>query len=115
MTKEDILAKARRENKGADIVTMEAQTKANSIAGAATLLIGTALYVFESMRYDRELPEFWAVYFVYWAVYGFSKFLLLRRRGVKPQSWIWLVYGLVMLCLTVPALLKTFQLLKAGA
>ena len=115
MTKEDILAKARKENKGADIVTMEAQTKANSIAGAATLLIGTALYLIESMRYDRELPEFWAVYFVYWAVSGFAKFLLLRKRGVQKQSWIWLLYGVVMLFMTVLALIKTFQQLKAGA
>ena len=115
MTKEDILAKARKENKGADIVTMEAQTKANSIAGAATLLIGAVLYMIESMRYDRELPEFWAVYFVYWAVYGFSKFLLLRRRGVKKQSWLWLAYGVFMLFMTILALIKTFQKLRAGA
>jgi hypothetical protein len=115
MTKEDILAKARKENKGADIVMLEANAKANGIAGAAVILCGSLIGLFANMYYDREVPEIWVMIFTYWASHGLSKFILLRKRGCQKQSWVWLIYGAVMTVMVVLAIIRTVNFWKAGA
>ncbi|MBP0989028.1 MAG: hypothetical protein J6S92_12230 [Oscillospiraceae bacterium] len=115
MTKEDILAKARKENKGADVVMLEANAKANGIAGAASMLIGAVLILLSQRFCDREVPEIWVMIFTYWASHGLSKFILLRKRGCQKQSWVWLIYGAVMTVMVVLAIIRTVNFWKAGA
>lgn len=115
MTKEDILAKARKENKGADVVMLEANAKANGIAGAASMLIGAVLNLLSQRFCDRDVPEFWVMIFTYWASLGLSKFILLRKRGCQKQSWVWLIYGAVMTVMVVLAIIRTVNFWKAGA
>ena len=115
MTKEDILAKARKENKGADVVMLEANAKANGIAGAASMLIGAVLILLSQRFCDRDVPEFWAMFFMYWGVHGVAKSVLLRKRGCQKQSWVWLIYGAVMTVMVVLAIIRTVNFWKAGA
>ena len=114
MNKEEILFKARVENKGADIVALEAEAKAKGVAGSAAMIIGALLNLIAVIKYDREMPEFYAVFFGYWAVFGISKFILLRKRGAGNQSWTWIAYGIIMAVMTVLAVMKTIALWKAG-
>lgn len=113
MNKEDILAKARRENKGGDLVDLEIQSKSRGIAGAAAMLLGAVLNLICDIRFDRSLPEFWVMFFCYAAALGFSDFILGIRRGRKKQSAVWLIYGLVMLLMTVLAVMRLFAKVKA--
>ncbi len=115
MNKDEILFKARVENKGADIVALEAEAKAKGVAGAAAMIIGALLNMIAVIKYDRETPGFYAVFFGYWAVFGISKFILLRKRGAGNQSWTWIAYGIIMAVMTVLAVMKTIALWKAGA
>ena len=108
MTKEDILAKARRENKGADIVDLEIQSKSRGIAGAAAMVLGAVLNI------RGRFPIFWVMFFCYLAVWGFSNMILGIRNGRRKGRIVWLIYGLFMLMMTVFALIRLFSGMKAG-
>ena len=115
MNKEEILSKARVENKGADIVALEAEAKGKGVAGAAAMIIGAMLNLISLFKYHHEMPGFYAVFFGYWAAFGISEFFLLRKRGAKLQGWLWLACGIFMAVMTVLAIMKTIELWKAGA
>ena len=115
MNKEEILSKARVENKGADIVALEAEAKGKGVAGSAAMIIGAMLNLIAGIKYDRKIPEFYAAFFGYFAAFGISEFFLLRKRGAKLQGWLWLACGIFMAVMTVLAIMKTIELWKAGA
>ena len=115
MKKEEILAKSRRENKGRDIVELEVENEARGFAGASAMLIGTAVYFAARHLYDYRLPGFWVIFCGYFGVWGITRFLLGRRRGLSGRKRIlWLFYGLLMLLLTANEIIVLFEMLKAG-
>lgn len=108
MTKEEILAKARRENKGKDIVDLEIQSKSQSIAGATAMVIGAVLNI------RGSFPIFWVMFFCYSSVFGFSNMILGVKCGRNKGFVIWLIYGLIMLVMTVLAIIRLFTEVKTG-
>ena len=108
MTKDEILAKSRQENKGKDIVDLEIQSRSRGIAGAAALTVGAL------MNIRGSFPIFWVMFFCYAAVLGFSNMILGIRHGRKKGSIVWLFYGLFMTVMTVLAIIRLFSETKAG-
>lgn len=115
MTKEEILDRARRENKGADIVDLEIQSKSRGLAGAISMTVGAALNLLCDMLFDHSFPLFWVMFFSYLAAWGFSNSILGLRNGRREKLVIWLLYGLLMLVMTVLAVIRLFAQMKAGA
>ena len=114
MTKDEILAKARKENKGADIVELEVQNKARGIAGAGMLLIGASMNLISSLVYDRSCRLFPIMFCSYAAIQGLTQFMLGKRRGSTKLTGLWLFYGLLMTGFTVTLIYKLFRDLNAG-
>ena len=108
MTKEEILTKARRENQGKDIVDLEIQSKSRGIAGAAAMVLGAILNIRGSS------PIFWAMFFCYLAVWGFSNFAFGIKCGRRKGRIVWLIYGLFMFVMTVLAVMRLIAETKAG-
>ena len=108
MTKDEILAKSRLENKGKDIVDLEIQSKSRGIAGAAALTLGAILNI------RGNFPIFWVMFFCYAAVLGFSNYILGRKRGNASKGVVWLLYALLMTFMTVLAVIRLFGVMKAG-
>lgn len=115
MNKKEIPVKSRREHKGRDLAELETENEAQGFAGASALLIGTAVYFAARHLYDYRLPGFWVIFCSYFGVWGITRYLLGRRRGLSGRKRIlWLFYGLLMLLLTVNEIIVLFQMLKAG-
>ena len=115
MNKEEILAKARKENKGADIVDLEVQSKSRGIAGAAAMLLGAVINLLCDIICNRSSPIFWVMFFCYLAALGCSNFILGIKNGRRKNSIVWLLYGAGMGVMTVLAVIRLFTELKAGA
>lgn len=117
MNKEDILAKARKENKGKDIAELEVQSKAHGIAGAAVLLLCASVELIAAIMYEGHRGMFFRIMFsAYNAIFGIVRYIAGKRRGVVSEwSTVWLAYGLLMTGFTVAFLCFLFRDLKAGA
>ena len=117
MNKEDILAKARKENKGKDIAELAVQSKAHGIAGAAVLLLCASVELIATFMYEGHRGAFFRIVFSgYNAIFGIVRYIAGKRRGVVSE-WgaVWLLYGLLMTGFTVAFLCFLFRDLKAGA
>ena len=114
MNKEEILAKARKENKGADIVDLEVQSKARGIAGAGMLLLGAMLNLIGLLKFNQSCSLFPVMFCSYAAIQGITQFILGKRRGSTKLGAMWLVYGLLMTGFTVLLTIDLFRKLKAG-
>lgn len=105
MTKDEILAKSRKENKGIDLVQIEIQSKSRGIAGAAALMLGAAINLIGTVAFDRYFPEFWIMFFGYTAAQGISEFVLCCRNGRRKSGIAGLAYGIFMLSMTAVAVI----------
>jgi hypothetical protein len=117
MNKEEILAKARRENKGQDIAELAVQSKAHGIAGAAVLLLCASVELIATIMHEGHRGAFFRIVFSsYNAVFGIVRYIAGKRRGLTSE-WgvIWLVYGLLMTGFTVVFICFLLRDLKAGA
>lgn len=114
MDREEILDKARKENKGKDIADLEIQNKAKGVAGALTLLAGAIMNLLNDIIFNRSFPEFWVMIFCYWAVMGIVQFVLNKKNGQNSRSGLWLVYGIFMAVMTVLALIRLYHGLMTG-
>ena len=114
MTKEEILERARKENKGADIVDLEIQSKSRGLAGTGALLLGAVLNLINDVKFDHGCPEFWVMFFSYSMLLGISNFVLSAKHNQDKKKWIWLFYGVFMLVMTITAILRLFSKLKVG-
>ena len=117
MNKDEILAKARKENNGKDIAELSVQSKAHGIAGAGVLLLCAAVNLIASLMYeDRRGTFFQIVFCSYNAIFGIVRYIAGMRRGiVSERSALWLGFGLLMTAFTVGFLCFLFRDLKAGA
>lgn len=116
MNKDDILARARKENKGKDIAELEVQSKAHGIAGAAVLLLCATVELIAAIMYEGHRGMFFRIMFcIYNAIFGIVRYIAGKRRGVVSEwGTVWLLYGLLMTGFTVAFLCFLFHDLKAG-
>ena len=114
MNKEEILERSRKENKGKDIADLEIQSKAKGLAGCITLLAGAVMNLIGDIVFDRSLPEFYVMFFCYWAVMGIVQFVLNKKNGQNSRGGLWLAYGLFMTVMTVMALIRLYHGLMTG-
>ena len=114
MNKEEILAKAREENKGADIAEVAVQSRARAFAGTGMLIIGALLNCYCQTQLRRSFPEFWVMFFGYFAVHGIVHFVLGRKKTDAAENIVYLLYGLFMTVMTVLAVIRFFLLRTAG-
>ena len=109
MTREEILSKSRKENKGSDLVDFEIQSKSKSIAGAVTLFVCATINFIIGLMYGTKIPEFWVMFFGYNAVQGITTFILSMKKEKKNSRHVWLVYGIFMTVATVMAIIEVFR------
>ena len=114
MNRDEILEKARKESKGADIAEVEAQSRARAFAGNGMLIIGAFLNLICSHRFSQRYPEFWVMFFGYFAVHGIVHFVLGRKKTDAAENIVYLLYGLFMTVMTVLAVIRFFRLRTAG-
>lgn len=103
MNKEEILAKAREENKGADIAEIETQARARAFAGFGMLLIGTIVNLYCQLQFSRSFPVFWVMFFSYSAAYDLIRYILSRKNQHTAVNILHLIYGIFMAVMTVLA------------
>lgn len=108
MNKEEILAKSRDENKGADLVELEVTSRSRGVAGAAALFIGAVVNLITTFVFDETYQIFWVMFFGYSAAQGISNFVLAKRRGLTPGHTNWLAFGIFMSILTAFAVFRLF-------
>ena len=115
MNKEEILAKARKENKGKDIAGLEVQSKAHGIAGAGMLLLCATVNLIASLMFDCRGTFFQIMFCCYNAIFGIVRYIAGKRRGVV-SDWnaVWLMFGLLMTGFGVEMVYVLFRDLKAG-
>lgn len=114
MNKEEILAKAREENKGADIAEVAVQSRARAFAGTGMLIIGALLNWYCQTQLRRSFPEFWVMFFGYFAVHGIVHFIIGRKKSHIARNTGYLLYGLFMTVMTVLAVIEMFRKLMNG-
>lgn len=115
MNKEEILAKARTENKGKDIAELEVQSKAHGIAGAAVLLLCATVELVASLYGYRSSQFFRIMFCSYNAIFGIVRYIAGKRHGASQEKGsLWLLFGLLMTGFTVAFLCFLFHDLKAG-
>ena len=114
MNKEEILAKAREENKGADIAEVAVQSRARAFAGTGMLIIGALLNLICNNLFRQRYPEFWVMFFGYFAVHEIVHFILGRKKTHTALNIGYLLYGLFMSAMTVLAVIEMFRKLNAG-
>lgn len=115
MTKEEILAKSRNENKGFDLVEMELARKVRAIAGSAVLILCVVLINIGAQYHTQyRFPELWAVFFAYMGTQSITDCLLSLRRGRRLRAVVTGVFGLVMLITAGAAVMQFIAALKAG-
>ena len=117
MNKEEILAKARMENKGQDIAELAVQSKAHGIACAAVLLLCASVELIATFMYEEYRGMFFRIMFCsYNAIFGIVRYIAGKRHGASQEKGsLWLVFGLFMTYFTVTFLYFLFRDLKAGA
>lgn len=108
INKEEILAKSRDENKGADLVELEVTSRSRGVAGAAALFIGAVVNLITTFVFDETYQIFWVMFFGYSAAQGISNFVLAKRRGLTPGHTNWLAFGIFMSILTAFAVFRLF-------
>ena len=115
MNKEDILEKARKENKGKDIAGLEVQSKAHGIAGAGMLLLCATVNLIASLMFDCRGTFFQIMFCCYNAIFGIVRYIAGKRRGVV-LDWnaVWLMFGLLMTGFAAEMIYVLFRDLKAG-
>ena len=114
MNKEEILAKARKENKGHDLAEVAVQGRARAFAGIGMLIIGAVLNWYCQMHFRRSFPEFWVMFFGYFAVHGIVHFILGRKKTHTALNVGYLLYGMIMTVMTVEAVRVMFRNLMNG-
>ena len=116
MNKEEILAKARKENKGKDIAGLEVQSKAHGIAGAGVLLLCATVNLIASFMFEGRRGTFFQIMFCcYNAIFGIVRYIAGKRRGVVSDwSAVWLMFGLLMTGFAAEMIYVLFRDLKAG-
>ena len=105
MTREEILAKSRNENKGRDFMELDIVKKSRGIASAFALILGAGLNLLATFRYGRSFTIFWVLFFAAFAADGLTRGITMVRGGRK-QGWMWLGYGALMGAMTVLAVVK---------
>ena len=115
MNKEEILAKAREENKGADIAEVAVQSRARAFAGTGMLIIGALLNLICNNLFRQRYPEFWVMFFGYFAIHGIVHFILGRKKTHTALNIMYLLYGLFMAVMTVLAVTVMFRGFHADA
>lgn len=114
MNKEEILAKARRENQGADIAEVAVQSRARAFAGNGMLIAGALVNWYCMGKFRHGFPEFWVMLFGYFAVHGIVHFVLGRKKTAAAENIVYLLFGLFMTVMTVLAVIQFFRLLNTG-
>lgn len=84
LTKEEILARSRKENSHGDERSERATLRAGYIAMVAGGLICTVLYLLYFLLLNEVHPELFLVYTAMWTVFAWIEFYHLRRK-------IWLI------------------------
>ncbi len=80
MTKDEILAKSRQENKNQDLVANEAAAKAVNAAMTAAIVLGTVLFLVQIICGGGANLALWAVDVFFIAVYYLVMFCKMRSR-----------------------------------
>ena len=115
MTKDEILEKSRKENKGADIVELEVQSKARGIAGAGMLFLGATLNLIACFMFEGyTCPLYQVMFCSYAAIQGIAQYILGKRRGSTTMTGLWLGFGLLMAFFTVCFTINFFRSLQTG-
>ncbi|HBI85419.1 MAG TPA: hypothetical protein DDX71_03900 [Ruminococcus sp.] len=114
MTKEEILAKSRNENKGADLAELEIARRSRSIAGAAALLLGTVLNLIGTFYTDYRFHELWAIFFMYAGTQGAIDCIHSLKHGNRKRARGTGLYGVIMLIAAAASVVMFLSALKAG-
>ncbi len=101
MNKEEILAKARQENKNQDIYEKESIEKASTVAARVGMLMCCILEVLEVVFTEKVNYSIWAVYFVILSTTFFGKFFYMHKKHELAVAIIYLLFAILFVVLNV--------------
>lgn len=113
MTREEILAKSRNENKGADLAEIQANRRAQGIAGAVVVFACAILNLIGMHYTDYRFPELWALTFLYGGTQGIINWHYARKSG-SGKALLWALFGIFLLICSGMNIVQFMQALKAG-
>ena len=113
MKREEILAKSRKENKGADLAEFEANRRAQGIAGAVVIFVCATLNLIGMHYTDYRFPELWALTFLYGGTQGVINWWYARKQG-SDKAVMWALFGVFLLFCSGKAVFDFIAALKAG-
>ena len=91
MTKEEILAKSRNENKGADFVEREVLRKANQIALGAMMIASGIMSILTSIFTEKVCVEVWVVVMATHGTTFMVKYVAMKKRHELALSIFYFV------------------------
>ena len=106
MNREEILQKARQENKNQDVFEQEAVIRAGSIATKVGLLLCCGIAALEVILTNSISFSSWTIYFGILSTTFFVKYRILHRRHECMVAIIYLVFAIAFLTLYILPLVR---------
>ena len=107
MNKEEILAKAQKENKNVDLIEVEIDKKAGDLAAFISTMVCFILYVAENMICHTRNYSLWSVIVTLIAVINVYKGVKLKDKKKIILGICWAIISVVSIATAVITLLKT--------
>lgn len=106
MDKEEILKKARLENKNQDVFEQEAVIRAGSIATKVGLLLCCVVAALEVILTNSISFSSWTIYFGILSTAFFVKYRILHRKHELLVASVYLVFAITFLALYILQLVR---------
>lgn len=111
MTKEEILAKSREENKNNDIAMIECEKKASTFALTVVMILTTIFWALELVVTGRMNLTSWAIVTVANATLHFYMFFSMRKKKNLICAILWAITSVISIISTVSTLFSTSTIL----
>ena len=111
MNKEEILAKAQKENKNMDLVELEINKKAADSAATASAIVCFILYVAENIICNTRNYSLWSILAASLAVSFLYKGIKLKDKSKLAIGILWTIILLISITTAVITLLKTAEVI----
>ena len=107
MNKEEILAKAQKENKNLDLAELEVIGNSEQLAGGVSGILCFILYVAEAVITGNDNYALWGILSTYIAVNSIYKGIKLKKKGSVIFGAVWAVIAIVSVITAVVSFIGT--------
>lgn len=111
MTKDEILARSREENKNMDYAEMEFRTKSHTVGTVTSLLVCLVLYILKIFLGFGQDYGLYAVIMLNSGAAGMYMYFKTKDKKHLPMGILWSIIGITAAVVSVAQLVKTSPIL----